>query len=380
MVGGIDSFTLLAIPLFILAGELMNIGGVTVRLVSLAKVLVGNIRGGLGMVAVVGEYFFSGISGSSTADVSAIGSLLIPAMQKAGYKPELAVSIVSAATAMGVLVPPCIPMVVVAGMTGLSVGALFVGGFVPAIVVALCIMVLIYIQAVKMNLPVEARPSLKELVKAVIGAIIPLLLPVIIFGGILSGAATATEVSAVAVLYGAIIGLFVYKEIKINQIIPILLRTAIVTGSVLFLVGTSSVFSYILAINHVPQIFGEWISRFSNSALVFLFLTNFTFIILGAVLEGLPAILILTPIFLPFVAQFGVNPLHFVILLIYSMNIGFFLPPIGVGMFISCTFAKLDMGKVIIPFMPYFIVLIVGLIIITIFPWFTLVLPNIFFK
>jgi tripartite ATP-independent transporter DctM subunit len=380
MIGGIDSFPLLAVPFFVLAGDLMNIGGITKRLVALAMVMVGHIRGGLGMVVVVGEYFFSGISGSTTADVSAIGSLLIPAMQKAGYKSETAASVVSAATAMGILVPPCILMVILGGITGISIGALFMGGFLPAIVIALCIMVLIYIQAVKTNLPVEARLPLRGVFKAIIGAIIPLLLPVIIFGGILSGAATATEVSVVAVIYAAVIGLFFYKEIKIEQIIPMLVRTAIVTGTVMLLVGTTSVFSWILSVNQVPQIVGGLVSHLSSSALVFLLLSNLTFIILGAILEGLPAMLILIPIFLPLTAQYGISHLHFGILAIASIGIGFFLPPIGVGIFIACTFAKVDIGKMIIPFMPYLMALLIGLFIITAFPWFTLALPNIFFK
>jgi tripartite ATP-independent transporter DctM subunit len=380
MVGGIDSFPLLAVPFFVLAGDLMNLGGITQRLIGLARVMVGHIRGGLGMVVVVGEYFFSGISGSTAADVSAIGSLLIPAMQKAGYKPETAVSIVSAATAMGILVPPCILMVILGGITGISIGALFMGGFLPAIVIALCIMILIYMQAVKTNLPVQGRLSLREVFKAIIGAIIPLLLPIIIFGGILSGAATATEVSVAAVIYGAVIGVFVYKEIKIAHLIPILVRTGIITGTVMFLVGTTSVLSWIFSVNQVPQIVGGLVSQLSSSPLAFLLLSNITFIILGAILEGLPALLILIPIFLPLTTQFGISQLHFGILAIASIGIGFFLPPIGMGIFIACTFAKLDIGKVIIPFMPYLMVLLIGLFIISAFPWFTLVLPNIFFK
>jgi C4-dicarboxylate transporter, DctM subunit len=378
--GGIDSFPLLAVPFFILAGELMNIGGVTLRLVALAKVLVGHVRGGLGMVVVVGEYFFSGISGSTVADVSAIGSLLIPAMKKAGYSSENSVAIVSAATAMGILVPPCILMVVLGGMTGISVGALFMGGFVPAIVLSVCIMVLVYFQARKAGLPVERRATAKEAVKAVLGAIIPLLLPVIILGGIIGGAATATEISVVAVLYALIVGVFVYKEIKAADIIPILTRTAVFTGSVMFLCGTASTLSWILSVNQIPQLIGALVTSLSSSPFVFLLLCNLAFVLLGAVLEGLPAMLILVPIFLPFSTQFGVNPLHFGILAIASLGIGLFLPPIGMGIYIACAFAEIDIGKAIVPFFPYLICLLIGLVIITAFPWFTLVLPNIFFK
>ena len=380
MIGGIDSFPLLAVPFFILAGELLNTGGVTTRLVALAKVLVGSIRGGLGMVVVVGEYFFSGISGSTVADVSAIGSLMVPALKKAGYKSDESVSIVSSASAMGILVPPSIPAVVLGGMTGMSVGALFAGGFLPAIVLALCIMVLIYIQAVRSNIAVEKRLSFKESMRAVVGAIIPLLCPVIIFAGILSGAATPTEISVIAVLYAFIVGVFIYREIAWNQIIPILLRTAVTTGAVMLLVGIASALSWILSTNQVPQLVGTTVTKISKSPLVFLFLSNFCFIILGAVLEGLPAMLILIPIFLPFTAQFGIDPLHFGILTIASLGIGLFLPPIGMGMFIACTFAEIDIGKVFRSFAPFLGVLLLGLFIITYIPWFTLVLPRIFFK
>jgi tripartite ATP-independent transporter DctM subunit len=378
--GGVDSFPLLAVPFFILAGELMNIGGVTVRLVALAKVLVGHIRGGLGMVVVVAEYFFSGISGSTVADVSAIASLLIPAMKKAGYSSETCVSIVSAATAMGILVPPCILMVVLGGMTGISVGALFMGGFLPAIVISLCIMALIYYQAVRANIPVEEKATFKEVVTATGGAIVPLMLPVIILGGIIGGAATPTEISVIAVLYAFILGKFGYGEIKWSDLVPILLRSSIMTGSVMFLVGTSSILSWILSIGQIPQMVGQLIIHLSSSPLVFLLLCNLTFIIIGCILEGLPAMLILVPIFLPLTAQFGVSQLHFGILVIASLGIGLFLPPLGMGMYIACAFAKLDIGKSIVPFMPYLVCLLVGLFIITAFPWFTLVLPGMFFQ
>ena len=378
--GGIDSFPLLAVPFFILAGELMNIGGVTVRLVALAKVLVGHVRGGLGMVVVVAEYFFSGISGSTVADVSAIASLLIPAMKKAGYKSETCVCIVSAATAMGILVPPCILMVVLGGMTGISVGALFMGGFLPAVILSLCIMALIYFQAVRTGLPVEERATLKEAVKATGGALIPLMLPVIILGGIIGGAATPTEISVIAVLYAFIIGKFLYREIQWSDLVSVLTRSAIMTGSVMFLVGTASILSWILSINQIPQMIGQMIIHLSSSPLVFLLLCNLAFILIGCILEGLPAMLILVPIFLPLTAQFGVSQLHFGILVIASLGIGLFLPPLGMGIYIACAFAKLDIGKSIVPFMPYLICLLIGLLIITAFPWFTLVLPGIFFK
>ncbi len=379
MIGGIDSFPLLAVPFFILAGELLNTGGVTTRLVALAKVLVGSIRGGLGMVTVLGEYFFSGISGSTVADVTAIGSLMVPALKKAGYKSDDSVSIVSSASAMGMLVPPSIPAVVLGGITGMSVGALFVGGFIPAMVLMACIMVLIYIQAIRRKTAVEKRLSFKESMKAVVGAIIPLLCPVIIFAGILTGAATPTEIAVIAVLYAFIVGVFIYREIAWNQIMPILLRTAVTTGAVMLLVGIASALSWILSTNQVPQLVGTTVTKISKSPLVFLLLSNLCFIILGAILEGVPAMLILIPIFLPFVQQLGINQIHFGILCIACLGIGIFLPPIGMGMFIACNFAEIDVGKMFSSFAPFLIVLLIGLFIITYFPWFTTVLVDIFF-
>jgi C4-dicarboxylate transporter DctM subunit len=380
MVGGIDSFPLLAVPFFILAGELLNTGGVTKRLVDLAKVLVGHVRGGLGMVVVVAEYFFSGISGSTVADVSAIGSLLVPALKKAGYTSEDTVSIVSAATAMGILVPPCIPMVVLGGMTGMSVGALFAAGFIPAIVLGLCIMVLIYVQAVRRNIGVAKRVPWKESMHAVMGAIIPLLCPAIIFGGILSGAATATEISVVAVVYAFVVGVFIYGEIKWKDLVPMLSSTVRTTGAVMFLVGFASVLSWIFATNQIPQLVAGAAMGISSSPFVFLVLSNVCFILLGAMLEGVPAMLILVPIFLPVVTQLGIDPLHFGILVIASLGIGLFLPPVGMGIFIACTFAEIDVGSVFRSFAPFLLALFVGLMIITAVPWLTLVLPSIFFK
>jgi len=271
-------------------------------------------------------------------------------------------------------------MVVLGGMTGISVGALFMGGFLPAVVFSLCIMALIYFQAVKAGLPVEEKTPLRESLNAVAGAIIPLMLPVIILGGIIFGAATPTEISVVAVLYAFIIGVFLYKEIKWGDIVPILLRTVIMTGSVMFLCGTASTLSWVLSANQVPQRIGELLIQFSGSPLVFLLLCNLCFILMGCILEGMPAMLILMPIFLPLCAQFGVSQLHFGILCIASLGIGLFLPPIGMGIYIACAFAEIDIGKAIVPFMPYLLCLVIGLIIITAVPWITLALPNMFFK
>ena len=263
-IGGMDSFLLLAMPLFVLAGDLMNTGGITERLVGFARALVGHIRGGLGMTTVVSEYLFSGISGSSAADVSAVGSLLIPAMTRAGYRPELAVSIVAAASAMGVLVPPCLMMVVLASLTDLSVAALFMAGFLPAAAMALFLIALIYVQARRENLPREPRPSLGELGRACARGVLPLMAPVIILGGILGGIVTPTEAAVLAVIYALVLGLVIYREIRPRDLMPLLINTAALTGMVMLLVGTASVLSWIFAAQGIPRLIAGFLLGVSS--------------------------------------------------------------------------------------------------------------------
>ncbi len=266
MIGGMDSFLLLALPLFVLAGDLMNTGGITERLVGFARALVGHIRGGLGMTTVVSEYLFSGISGSSAADVSAVGSLLIPAMTRAGYRPELAVSIVAAASAMGVLVPPCLMMVILASLTDLSVAALFMAGFLPAAAMAVFLMVLIYVQARRENLPREPRPSMREVARACARGVLPLVAPAIILGGILGGIVTPTEAAVLAVLYALLLGLVIYREIRPRDILPVLINTASLTGMVMLLVGTASVLSWIFAAQGIPKLIAAVLLGLSSDA------------------------------------------------------------------------------------------------------------------
>ncbi|KYH33357.1 TRAP transporter large permease [Neomoorella mulderi] len=375
---GMDSFPFLAIPLFVIAGALMDTGGIAIRLVNLAKALVGFIRGGLGMSVVVGEILFSGISGSTTADVSAISSLLIPAMKKAGYSIPNSVSIVSAASAMGILVPPCINMVILGAMTDQSIGALFMAGFIPAFVMAAVIMVLIYYQAVREGLPADGRPSLKTLGRTLKDGLIPMLFPIIIFGGILGGIFTVTEAAAVAVIYALFVGVFVYREITMQKLINILAEAAITTALVVFLIGTASIFSWLLTSQMVPQKLGAFIHTFTSSKIIFLLLSNLVFIIMGGILEGAPALIIFIPIMMPIAQAFGVDPLHYSILAIACVGIGLFLPPIGVGILVACRIAGITVNKVFKAMLPYIVVLLIGLLIITFVPWFSLVLPKIF--
>jgi tripartite ATP-independent transporter DctM subunit len=374
----VDSFVLLAIPLFIFAGMLMETGGIAVRLVRLAQALVGWIRGGLAMAVVIAEYIFSGISGSTIADVSAIGATMIPPMTRAGYRPGQAVSIVAAASAMGILVPPCILMIVLASIANVSVAALFVAGFLPAVVLALAIMGYIYWEARRAGMGASEKFHIRAVRKAFFDALIPLGLPAIIFGGILGGVVTPTEAAALAVLYAFVVGVFVYREIKWRDLPAIMARSAVVTATVCFLLAVAAVIAWMLAVAQVPAAILAAMEAMSAGPMVFLILNALLFILLGALLEGLPAVVILVPTFLPVVKTMGIDLIHYSIVVTAATGIGLFLPPIGVGLFISCGIAGITVDKASREMIPYITMLMIGLLLVIVFPWITLVLPRLF--
>ena len=377
---GIDTFPFLAIPLFILAGGLMEQGGISQRLVRFARNLVGHIRGGLGFVVVVSEIFFSGISGSSIADASAIGSLLLPSMVRAGYPASSASAIVAAATGMGMLIPPCLNMVVLGAMSNISIAGLFMGGFLPGFLMALTLMVIIYYQSVRGTLPGAEgkRATFKEVVVSFKESVIPLMMPVIIFGGIFSGIFTATEAASVATVYAFIVSVFIYREIRGREIVRILVDTALMTGVVCLLVGAATSFSWILATYQVPQMLGAFVGSVSEGKAVFLLLTIAVFFIFGMILDGLPAILIFFPILFPIAQTLGIHPLHFGVLVIAIVGIAIVAPPIGLCLVIICSLAGIKLTDTIRPLIPYISVLVVDLIVMAFWPWLVLILPKIF--
>jgi len=375
LIAGADNFVLLAIPLFILAGALMETGGISRRLVDLAMAIVGHLRGGLAHVTVVAEILFSGISGSTTADVAAMGSLLIPSMERAGYKREESVSIVSAASAMGILVPPCLLMVILATIADISVTALFLAGFLPAAVLAAALMLLIYVKARRQDWPVAARASWRGLGSAALHAVIPLMLPVLIFGSIFTGAATVTESAVLAVVYALILGVFVYRETPLGDLPKLFLESAVLSAVSMWLIAGASVFTWLLARDQVPQAVSGAILAVSGQKWFFLLASVVIFTFFAALLEGFPAVIILGPIFYPIATQMGVNTLHFSIIIVACVGIGLFLPPVGIGLFIACGIAGSSMTRVMSTFWPYLAVLMAGLLIVAFVPWITLVLP-----
>jgi tripartite ATP-independent transporter DctM subunit len=376
LIAGADNFVLLAIPLFILAGAMMETGGISRRLVDLATALVGHLRGGLAHVTVVAEILFSGISGSTTADVAAMGALLIPSMEKAGYRKEEAICIVSAASAMGILVPPCLLMVILATIADISVTALFLAGFLPAAVLAGALMLLIYVKARRQQWQVAARASWRNLRNATLHAMVPLLLPVIIFGSIFTGAATVTESAVLAVIYALVVGVLVYRELPLRRLPHLFLESTSLSAMSMWLIASASVFTWLLARDQVPQMVSGVILSLSGARWFFLVASVLLFIFFAALLEGFPAVIILGPIFYPIAEKMGVSTLHFSIIIVACVGIGLLLPPVGVGLFVACGIARSTIGRVIRPFAPYLLVLLLGLLIVTFIPWITIVLPH----
>jgi C4-dicarboxylate transporter DctM subunit len=377
ILGGVDSFVLLAIPLFILAGSLMESGGISQRIVDLAMAIVGRVRGGLAMVAIVAEILFSGISGSTAADVSAISSLLVPSMRKAGYSGPESVSIVAAASAMGILVPPCLTMVVLGSLVNLSIVTLFLAGFVPAFILAAALMILIGIRARREDWPVSARVSSAELWHAARRAAMPLGLPVLLFGGIFSGATTVTEAALIAVVYALVAGI-VISGMRPAELVAQLAQSGVVTATTLWVLAAASAFAWILVREWVPQTLGEWIGAVGAGRTGVLAATIVIFVLIGALLEGLPALLIFGPILFPISRAVGLDPVHYGIVIVAAMGIAFFLPPVGVGLSIAAGVARVDIDDVSRKYVPYLVALLIGLALIAAFPIFTLVLPRLF--
>jgi tripartite ATP-independent transporter DctM subunit len=375
ILGGIDSFVLLAIPLFILGGALMESGGISERIVDLAMAIVGRVRGGLAMVTVVAEILFSGISGSTAADVSAISSLLVPSMRRAGYSGPESVSIVAAASAMGILVPPCLTMVVLGSLVNLSIVTLFLAGFIPAFLLAGVLLVLIAGRARRQGWPVTGRTSASDLLRAARRAIVPLGLPVLLFGGIFSGATTVTEAALIAVVYALVAGMLMGR-LRPREMEAQLAQSGIVTATTLWVLAAASAFAWILVREWVPQTLGEWISAAGVGRAGFLALSLVLFVLIGALLEGLPALLIFGPILFPIGRAVGVDPVHYGIVVVAATGIAFFLPPIGVGLSIAAGIGRVDIDDVSHSYVPYLIALLIGLVLIAAFPVFTLVLPR----
>ena len=376
LVAGSQSWVLLAIPTFVFAGSLMERCGMSYALVDLARAMVGWVRGGLGLSVVLAEYFFSGISGSTIADVSAIGSMLTPPMLRAGYKPEHAVSLVASATAMGILVPPAIFMIVLGTVTDTSVVGIFLGGFIPAAVTALCLMAVILVQAHRLQWPKDAKPTRAEFVRAGKASLVPLVVPVLIVLGFFFGIFTATEAGALVAFYAVAAALLYYRNVTVREMITLVHESALLTAAVVFLLAVATVYQFLMGMLGVPAMLGEMLQPLETQPALFLVAVSLIVIMFGMVLEGLPAAVVLVPVVFPVAKKIGIHPIHFNIVLTAAVGIGLFLPPIGVGLLMALRFANITVGQHFRAYWPYLVSLLVGLVLLIVFPEITLFLPR----
>ena len=375
---GLDSFPLLAIPLFVLAGQLMSNGGLAKRIIAMALIFVGQIRGGLALVVIFSTMLMSGISGSPSANTAAIGSVAIPAMKKLKYPPEFATAVLAAAGGVSTLVPPAIDLIIIGVIANISIGGLFAAGILPAVVNGVAIMLIAYYYSKKMNLPLADKTTTSDKIRVLKDGILPLLMIGIILGGIYGGVFTPTEAASVAVVYGFLVSFFVYKELKLKDMPKLLLNTANLSGVVLLVLATASMFSFILTFERIPHALAQIIVTYADNWIMFIILVHLVFLMLGIVMDALPAIIVLMPIFLPVGVSLGMEPVHLGILIAANVGIGMITPPVGICLFVACGVSDVKIGNVVKPLFPFLLFLIITLIIITIFPQITLFLPRLF--
>jgi len=379
MFAGIDSFPMMAIPFFMLAGALMDTGGISTRLVRFSNYLVGWIQGGLAHVAIVASCFFAGITGSAVADASAIGSTLIPIMNKRGFPKLFSATVVAAAGVVGPIIPPSIPMVLYGVMAGVSIGALFMGGFIPGILIGLGLMMVAYIQAKKNGYPRESvRPTVREFASAAVSAFGAILMPLIILGGIFGGVFTATEAAVVATVYAFLMGKFVYRELEWRHIPDILYKAGLNTAMTLIIVGVANLVGYIMAVERIPLMVAELFLSLTSSKWIMLLLINILLLIVGCFIDGASALIIFTPVLLPLVHKLGIDPIFFGVVICVNLMIGTITPPVGLCLYVACGIADVRLEQISRTIIPFLLVEVVVLFLITYIPWLVMFLPNLF--
>ena len=375
---GVDSFTLLAIPFFIIAGELMNACGITERIVNFSRSLVGHIRGGLAHVTIMSNMFFSGISGSATADASALGSMMIPAMKKNGFDADYAVAVNASASAMGPIIPPSIMMVIYGSIANVSIANLFLGGFVPGLMVAAGLMAMAYVLANKRGYPAPPRSELPPVLPAFRDALWALAMPVIILGGIFSGVFTATEAGVVAVAYATIVGAFVYRTLSFKLFGELLVDAAVTTAAAMFLIAMATSFAWLLAWEGFGAAVLEVLGGVTSHPTFAVLLIIGFILILGLFIEGIPILIIFTPVLLPVIHELGIDPVYFGVVLVMAVVIGSVTPPVGILTYICCAIAGLTISQAFRALVPFCAVLIAVLISVAVFPGLIMTIPNLF--
>lgn len=376
MFAGMDVFVLLCIPGFILAGNLMNFGGITERIIRLANALVGWMRGGLAMANVADSMMFGGVSGTAVADVAATGSVMIPGMKKSGYPGDFAAAITAASSTVGPMLPPSVPMIIVGALSGISVGQLFLAGAVPGVLMGLAMAITCYILAVRRNYPRQEWKGWGELVAAFLSAFWALAMTGLIIGGLLTGVATPTETAIVACLYAFVVGAFVYRELPVRAVPRIIINSAISSAGILALVGFANVFGSILASERIPQMLVSGVLSLSDNPIIVILLINVLLLSVGMFMETIAALIILFVPLLGLATSVGIDPLHFATFAVLNLMIGLTTPPIGVCLFVACNIAREPLAKVVVAVIPFLISNLIVLLLVSYYPPFATWLPT----
>ncbi|PIE54407.1 MAG: C4-dicarboxylate ABC transporter permease [Dethiosulfovibrio peptidovorans] len=376
MITATDSFPLMAVPFFLLAGSLMEYGGISKRLVDLANAFVGQFSGGLAFVAIVASLFFGAISGAAVPTVAAIGSLLIPAMVRKGYASPFAAAVEASAGTLGVMIPPSIPMILYGTLTGVSIGALFMGGIIPGILVGLSLMFVAWKISRRKGYRGDEKMSREERREAFKDAMPALLMPIIILGGIYGGIFTPTEAAVIAVVYGFVVGTWVYKALKFVVIREILITSVVGTSIVMFIISTCSVFSWILTAEEIPLAVAKSLLSVSSNPVIIFTLINVLLLIVGTFMETVAAIIILVPVLLPVLGQIGVDPLHFGIVMVVNLAVGMVTPPLGVCLFVGCSISGVTLEEITRAIWPFILIMILDILILTYIPALSTLLPH----
>lgn len=372
----LDSFTLMAIPFFVFAGQLMNQAGITKRIIDFSNSIVGRYRGGLSLTNIIASMIFGGVSGSMIADTTALGTILIPSMIEEGYDPDFSAAVTASSSLCGPIIPPSIPMVVYGATAGVSVLDLFLGGIIPGIMIGVFLIIYCFIISNKRKYPKMPKQNIIQIIKSFLRSFFALLMPVIMIGGLLVGLFTPTEAAAVAAVYAIIVGLFIYREINFQNFLDSLIKSFKITAQVLIMISFAKLFAWVLIANNIPQLLTGFLLSLTNNPLIILLILNILMLFMGCFMGPLANMAILIPLVMSTIKAVGIDPLHFGIIMTFNLSLGLLTPPFGLSLFISSSIAKISFKRIVIATLPFLLILLVLLLTINLFPVTVTFIPN----